>query len=468
MRIVVIIAAACACSAGTHSQSQPLQPPRSDPNAAYAAKAAGYMEARARITGFSGAVLVARNGETLFRSSHGMANHELGVPNTPETRFRLGSAGKQFTAAAILVLEQQGKLKVGDPVDKYLTGWPKAWGAVTVHHLLSHTSGLPRMTTQTLLDVSGLSSEKPGGFRELADVYKPGEEQQPLDAKPGEQFNYSNVGFILLHLIVEKASEQPFCEFLAGSLFSPLGMTNTACEDPSMIVPRRASGYVRSKGALTNAPYADMRSVNGAGSIYSTIDDLVKWDRALASNRILNADATTRLFTPVKNKYAYGWWVQTRFKHPVEWHGGNIPGHVAQITRHPDLQLFIVVFSNIWSGPDRSQVRAISYELAAMALDESYELPREHKEVKLDPATYDAFVGNYAGKDEFAIAREGDRLIYQFPPGNNAFEIVPESADAFFWKNAEYYFTFHRDPNGNVNRVSIRSEGETDVWTKKP
>jgi CubicO group peptidase (beta-lactamase class C family) len=432
----------------------------------FASQAREYMNARARVTGFSGAVLVARKGRTVFRSGYGLANHEFGIPNTPTIKFRLASAGKQFTAAAILLLEQRGKLKVADPVGAYLPNWPKAWEEATIHHLLSHTAGLPRLTTQALMDVSALTRSTVNPFRGVRDLLKPGEDLQPLDSKPGEKFAYSNVGYIVLSMIVEKASGRSFCDFVSGEIFQPLGMINTGCENPDMILKQRANGYVRISETLANAPYVDMRFANGGGSIYSTLDDLLLWDRALYSNRFLQADATERLFAPVRNEYAYGWWVQTKFNRKVEWHGGNVSGFVSQITRYPSEQLFIAVLSNVWSDADRSQVRAISNELSAMALGEDYELPRKHKETKIGTAIYDAYTGEYSGKDKFAIAREGDRLVVQIPPGQTVFEIVPESTTQFFWKGREYYLTFVKDDNGKVTQVVIRNEGETGRWKK--
>ena len=407
------------------------------------------MNARARIMGFNGAVLIAHGGRPIFREAYGLANYEFNIANTPKTKFRLGSVGKQFTAAAILLLEQRGKLKVTDSVSQYLPDWPKAWNAVTIHHLLSHTGGLPVLTTQALLDVSALSNATPKPFRGVRDLFKPGEELQALDFDPGEKFDYSNVGYIVLSMIAEKVSGKSYCDFVSQEIFQPLGMTDTSCEDPATIVTLRASGYLRINDTLTNAPYVDVRYVSGAGSIYSTLDDLLVWDRALESNRLLSPVTTAKLFTPVKNEYSYGWWVQTRFNYKVEWHGGNVSGFVSQITRYPGEQLFIAVLSNVWSGADRSQVRAISNDLAAITLGEAYEFPRKHRENKIERAAYDALVGTYskAGQpdDKFALAREGSKLMMQIPPGRSVFELFAESPTQFFAEGREYFLTVVKD-----------------------
>lgn len=469
VRLVLAILAICSFAACPSFTSSPQSPvPATAPLPQLEGKIAEYMAARARVTGFSGAVLVTREGQVVFRRAFGDANRELAVPNSPETKFRIGSVSKQFTAAAVLLLAQRGSLQVTDPIHKHLPDWPSAWTKVTIHHLLSHTAGLPRLTTQAMLDVSALSATTPIPFRSVRDLFAPGEDLQPLDSEPGERWSYSNVGYIVLGMLVAKVSGQSFCDFVSQAIFQPLEMADSGCEDTSVIIKNRARGYNRVEGSLINAPYVDVGFTGGAGAFYSTVDDLLRWDRALNANALLDAASTAKLFTAVKNEYGYGWWIHTKFNRRVEWHGGNAAGLVAQITRFPNERLFITVLSNVWSALDRSQVRAMSNELAALMLGEPYELPRKHEQRALAPAMYDAYVGEYRGKDVFAIAREGDRLVFQWPPGNTAFEIVPESETQFFWKDREYYLTFDRNPAGQVTDVSIRNEGELARWTKVP
>jgi len=427
-----------------------------------------YMTARSRVTGFSGAVLVAREGQVVYRRAFGEANREFAVANSLETKFRIGSASKQFTAAAVLLLAQRGSLQLTDPISKYLPEWPPAWNKVTIHHLLSHTAGLPRLTTRAMVDVSGLSAATPIPFRTVADLFAPGEELQSLDFEPGERWAYSNVGYIVLGMLVAKVSGQDFCAFVSQEIFQAIDMADSGCEDRTVIVQDLASGYNRVQGNLTNAPYIDVGFTGGAGAFYSTVDDLLRWDRALSAHTLLDTTLTAKLFTTVMNEYGYGWWVQTKFNRRVEWHAGNAPGLVSQITRYPEERLFIAILSNIWSDSNRSQVRAMSNELAALMFGERYELPRRHKQRMLAPASYDACVGEYHGKDVFAIAREGDRLVVQVPPGNTVFVIVPETENQFFWKDREYYLTFERNPTDEVTSVSIRNEGEVGRWTRVP
>lgn len=467
----LVIAVLTICSLAAHPSLAPSQRPpvpATPRQPQLEGKIAEYMEARARITGFSGTVLVAREGQVVFRRAFGDANRELAVPNSPETKFRIGSVSKQFAAAAVLLLAQRGTLQLADPIHMYLPNWPSAWTKVSIHHLLSHTAGLPRLTTRAMLDVSGLSATTPIPFRSLRDLFAPGEELQPLDFEPGKRWSYSNVGYIVLGMLVAKVSGESFCDFVSEAIFRPLEMADTGCEDRSAIIKNRASGYNRVEGALINSPYVDVGFTGGAGAFYSTVDDLLRWDRALDANTLLDAASTAKLFTAVKNEYGYGWWIQTKFNRRVEWHGGNAPGLVSQITRYPEEHLFITILSNVWSAVDRSQVRAMSNELAALMLGEPYELPRRHEQRALAPTTYDAYVGEYRGRDVLAIAREGDRLVVQVPPGNTVFEIVPESGTHFFWKDREYYLTFDRNPAGEITGVSIRNEGELARWTKVP
>ena len=434
----------------------------------FSEKVAEYMQARVRVTGFSGAVLVARDGRPVFREGYGLANHELDVANTPKMKFRLGSVTKQFTAATILLLEERGKLNVADPLNKYLSDWPKAWDQVTLHHLLSHTGGLPKLTTQVLLDVSGLSKAAPSPFGGIRDLHKPGEDLQPLDFKPGEKFAYNNNGYIVLGMVIEKVSGKAYGEFMREEIFRPLGMTDTDCEEPTMILKSRASGYARSDGTIVNAGYVDMRFPGAAGAIFSTVDDLLLWDRMLASDRLLSAGARAKLFTMVKGDYACGWWVQTKFKRKAHWHRGNVSGFIAMIARYPDEGIFIAVLSNV----ERTPVRAVANELAAIVFGEKYEPPRERKETRIEPATFEDCVGKYSKDgqpdDTFAVARDVNKLVMQIPPGHTVFEIFPESPVHFFAKWGEYYLTFVKSDKGNVTHVLIRNEGEESRWTKLP
>lgn len=221
---------------------------------------------------FTGSVLFARDGKVVFSKGYGMANVEFDAANTPQTKFRLGSITKQFTAAAIMLLQERGKLSVQDPICKYVDNCPAAWGEVTIHHVLSHTGGLPNFTSfpdylpKMMLAVTTV---------EMIARFK----DKPLDFKPGEKWNYSNSGYFLLGYIIEKAAGESYESFLQKNIFDPLKMTNTGYDHHDAILMKRATGYSQVNSKKVNSAYLDMTQPYSAGSLYSTVEDLFMWKK---------------------------------------------------------------------------------------------------------------------------------------------------------------------------------------------
>jgi CubicO group peptidase (beta-lactamase class C family) len=247
----------------------------------------------------SGAVLVTKGGSTILSAAYGLANRELGVANTPTTRFRIGSITKQFTAMAVMILQDQGKLQVSDRVGKHLTQVPTTWQGLTIHQLLTHTSGI--MHSWTL-----------PGFNEIAMVPISLDAtlelffDQPLLFEPGSDFLYSGVGYFLLARIVQEVSHQDYDTFLEAQIFSPLGMENTGPDRPSVVLEKRASGYVTQGPQIQNAPWLFAPILTGGGHLYSTVEDLARWDRGLASHALISSEAYAVMYRPDKQNYAYG------------------------------------------------------------------------------------------------------------------------------------------------------------------
>lgn len=411
-----------------------------------------YLNALAGQKRFTGSVLVARDAKVIFTKGYGLANVELDVPNTPQTKFRLGSITKQFTATAILLLQERGKLSVSDPICKYIDNCPAAWSEVTIHHLLSHTGGIPNFTSfpdylpKMMMRVT--TQEMIARFKD-----------KPLDFKPGEKWDYSNSGYFLLGAIIEKVSGESYESFLRKNIFDPLKMTATGYDHFETILKNRATGYSMTMGKMVNSAFIDMTQPYSAGSLYSTVEDLFAWNEALYSGKVLSAKSFEAMTTPVKNNYAYGLGVEPKTSRKIISHGGGINGFATYLARFPDEKITIVVLRNAdygAPGPGR-----IGQDLAAILLGEKYELPKAHIEVHVDPKLLDAYVGKYQLAPNFVltISKEGDQLMAQ-ATGQSKIALFPESETTFFPKVAELSITFMKDATGKVTDLVLHQGGE--------
>ena len=410
-----------------------------------------YMAALVPRDKFSGTILIAHAGDVAFCKGYGMANLEHDVACLPETKFRLGSITKQFTAMAILILQERGKLSVTDKVNKYMPDAPKAWDEITIHYLLTHTAGIPNMTASPdfLKTISNRLT-----LAQLIAKFK----DKPLDFKPGEKFAYSNSGYIVLGQVIETASGKSYASFLREAIFDPLQMRDSGYDNHSQILKHRASGYSRLLGlAPVNAQYIDMSIPHAAGALYSTVDDLLKWDQALESEKLVSKKALDAMFTPFKDNYGYGWAIDRKFGRVRYEHGGGIPGFVTIIERFPAEKFLVVALSNL----ETLRIDKIGDDLAAIALEQPYVVPREPKIAKLDPRVYDSYTGTYEGeladgkgKREFTVSRSGGRLIVQ-PKGQPRLEAIPESETHFYLKPADGLAEFVRATDGSVNTIDF-------------
>lgn len=400
---------------------------------------------------YMGNVRVERDGVTLFSGSYGWANLEWKVPHTPASKFRIGSVTKQFTAAAILLLEERGKLKVEDPVFKYIPTMPEAWKAVTVHQLLSHTSGVPSFTDQPDFKKWALLPETPA--QTLAHI-----RDLPLDFAPGEKFKYSNTGFTLLGWIVELVSGQTYETFLRENIFTPLGMSDSGYDTSATILPQRAAGYVPGPAGLNNAPYVDMHVPHGAGALYSTTGDLVKWTQGLFGGKLLAAASLEKMITPVKSGYAYGLGVLTVKGRKVIQHGGGIEGFNAQLANYPDSKITVVVLANV-NGPAFGELAA---QLGALAFGETVTLSAERKVVEVPAATLRRYVGVYQLNPRITnTVRLTDGGLTVQLSGQAAYPIFPESETKFFLKVVDAQVEFVADGQGKIIHLLQTQGGRT-------
>src|SRR5215475_9369850 len=299
---------------------------------------------------FMGSVLVARGDQILLSKGYGSANLEWQIPNTPSTKFRLGSVTKQFTAASILLLEERGKLKVDDPIKKHLPDAPAAWDKMTIFHVLTHTAGIPNFTSfpdyPSTEAVPTTPEKLVARFRD-----------KPLDFQPGEKWSYSNSGYVLLGYLIEKISGQSYADFVQQNIFTPLGMKDSGYDSNSALIEHRASGYSRGKDGAQNAGFVNMTIPLSAGALYSTTEDLLRWEEGLFGGKVLKPESLARMTTPFKEDYAFGLGVSTNNGHTRISHNGGIQGFNTSLAYYPDDKLVVAVLANM-NGPFADQLAA--------------------------------------------------------------------------------------------------------------
>src|ERR1700730_4717153 len=293
-----------------------------------------YISAEAAHHFFRGAVLVGIKGRTVFEKAYGMSDEEWGAHNTLNTKFRIASLSKQFTGACVLLLQERGGLNVHDPISRYLSGLPEAWQAITIHQLLTHTSGIPNYTSSP--EIAKLNRTGASAQQMIALVA-----DKPLDFTPGTNWSYSNTGYILLGMIIEKASGQPYADFLRSNIFGPLGMADSGYDNARNLIKERASGYEVIDDHLANADFIDMSIPFSAGGIYSTVEDMYRWNEGLTEKgKLLSPDSLKQMFTEYPEAthegqhYGYGVVIsRLKFGKLLYYHGGGVEGFSSSIQR---------------------------------------------------------------------------------------------------------------------------------------
>ena len=364
-------------------------------------------------------------------------------------KFRLGSVTKQFTAASILLLEERGKLNINDPVKKYMPDAPAAWDKVTIFHLLTHTSGIPSFTGFPDYPSSEATPTTP---EKLVARFR----DKPLEFQPGEKWNYSNSGYVLLGYLLEKISGQTYIEFVQQNIFRPLGMNDSGYDSNSVIILHRASGYVPGPHGPLNAGYIHMSIPFSAGSLYSTTEDLLRWEQGLFGGKILSAASLQKMTTPFKSDYALGVGVQTENGRQKISHGGGIEGFNTFLAYYPADKLTVVVLSNInGSAPDD-----IALKLAAIAHGEKVVLSNERKEVTVAPKVLADYPGTYqlAPGVSMDVTLESGQLITQVT-GQGKVPLFAESDTKFFPKVVDAEIEFFRDDKGAVSYLVLHQGG---------
>ena len=398
---------------------------------------------------FSGAVLVAKGDQVLLDKGYGSANLEWNIPNTPATKFRLGSVTKQFTAASVLLLQERGKLAVSDPVSKYLGGLPAAWSKVTIFQLLNHTSGIVNFTSTKEYQTIEPFEKKPLEVTALV-------RDLPLEFESGSRFNYSNTGYVLLGALIEKVSGESYDVFVRKNIFEPLGMKDSGYDWNTAILPNRAAGYARGKKGMTNAGFINMSIPHGAGALYSTTGDLLRWQRGLYEGKLLSPASLEAMTTPYRSGYGFGLGIQQKDGGKEVGHGGGIEGFATEVRYRMADKISVIVLSNV----EGSELESLTASLAATARGATYVLPSERKDIALSAEQMAAIAGTYKMPDgrRLWLRVSGAGMTTQME-GQGVLPIYAESADKLFLRKVDAQLALNRDAAGKVEAVTLLQGG---------
>jgi CubicO group peptidase (beta-lactamase class C family) len=407
-----------------------------------------FAKAEFTVKEFNGTVLVMQKGKAIYKKSFGMADREWNIPNTAETKFRIGSVTKQFAASCILLLADEGKLSVDDYLNKYISDYPKG-DSITIHMLLNHTSGIKNYTD---LPEFWPKSALPLGTAEMIALFK----NKPLDFSPGTNWNYSNSGYFLLGVIVEKVSGKNFTSFLTENIIQKIGLKNTSMDRLDSVLAFRARGYSKNSAAVwQQAMYISMEAPYSAGAMVSTVEDLYLWTKALHSNRVISAAATQKMITPYKNNYGYGIGIDSLKTHKRVSHNGGIPGFASYLGYFPDDDLCVVVISN-----NESNSTKLGIALSSIMFDLPVQKPYVPKEVKIDAAILDQYIGKYIATGPIELIKKENKL-YRHRDGAADIELKPESNTRFFYAdNSDRFIEFEVDKAGKVIRSWFIGSGD--------
>lgn len=400
------------------------------------------------------AVIVVRDGEVIYRKGQGMANLELGVPIEPDMVFRLGSLTKQFTTVAILMLAEQGKLSLDDPITKFLPDYPTHDYLITVEHLLTHTSGIKSYTSMPEWSPLWRTDFT---VEELIGLFK----DQPMVSAPGKNWAYNNSGYVLLGAIIEKATGQTYEGFLHQNIFEPLGMKQSYYDNPTRVIPRRVAGYEKDSDGYVNAAYLSMTQPYAAGALASTVDDLALWDAALYTDRLLKqktlerAHVSHKLADGSSTEYGFGWEISEYAGHRFIEHGGGILGFRTRAIRIPDDRVFVAALSNN-GGAHPTQ---LAFKIAALVIGQPYNEPVP---AELSPEVLALYEGSYQinALEEIRITREDDHFFFQYGEGARV-EVIPLSPDEFFFKHMSTERLLFRSDGNKI--IAVEARGRTSI-----
>jgi CubicO group peptidase (beta-lactamase class C family) len=401
------------------------------------------------------ALVVVKNGEIVKAKGYGLASVELKVPVTPETIFQSGSVGKQFTSTLVMMLAEEGKIGIDDPISKYLPDAPEIWKGITVRHLLTHTSGISNNLYRQINMRQDYTEDEL--LKKIASI--------PLDFQPGERWRYSNPGYILLGIIVGKVTGKFYGDVMREKIFAPLGMTTARVINEEDIIPNRAAGYRLVNGELKNQQWVAPRlNTTADGSLYMTVLDLAKWDAALYGEKLLKRASLDMMWTPVKltgdkiHPYGFGWSLGEVRGHRIVGHGGAWQGFTSYISRYVNDKFTVVALTNL-VGQDPGTIVSTVAGLYNPELQ-----PVERKAIKLDAKVFDPYVGDYQLNPSvnISVSREEDKFYVQVT-GQPKVEMLAESDTKFFLRVVDAQITFVKDDKGQVTHLILNQNGEIEA-----
>jgi len=407
------------------------------------------------------AVIVVDGGKTIFRKGYGIANLEHGIPVTPETVFAIGSMTKQVTAVATLLLVEDGKLSLGDPIGKYLPAYATHRDSITVEHLLTHTSGIPDYTREQEFYQHACDEVT---LEAVVDSF----EDRELLFEPGERWSYSNSGYVLLGAIVEAVSGTTYEEFLRQRIFEVAGMTSTQIGDASRIIEGRATGYQAGDDGWVNARLPSMSQYSSAGAIWSTVDDLARWNAALVEGRIIDREMLERAWSRYElddgsfTSYGYGWGVGEWQADRVIEHNGGMAGFRSDGVWIPDHGLYVALLTNA------SGTIPEPYFVARKVATEALGQPWEPQAVALGAETLSRYPGVYRtdANTPMVVRLDGDRLFTQWAGGEKV-RAIPRSETELFYEGSFRHLSMEIDAAGEVRSMTIHDFGTDPVVARR-
>jgi CubicO group peptidase (beta-lactamase class C family) len=405
---------------------------------------------------FTGTVLVARGDEVLLNKGYGLAQREWMIANTPDTKFRLASVSKQFTAAAILRLVDRGQLKLDVPVSLYLADTPASWAEVTTRHLLTHSSGIPNYTDFETFQQFNRHEHAPKALYALF-------RDKPLDFKPGDASRYSNSGYAVLGLLIEARSGKRYESFLRDEIFTPLAMLDSGYAHGEALIAKRAAGYTQPGKTIANAAYTHMSVPYAAGGLYSTTGDLLKWHRGLYEGRLLSAASLRQMTTVAKDDFAMGLIVRDEAGGPVYFHAGGIFGFSTFLQYAPRARLTIAVLGNL----EQARSQHLTALLSRVASGQAVTLIHERTVDSLPSHRLAEYEGAYQLDTDtrlWIVAR--DRALWVRINNAAWTQVLPQSEQLFFAPDDVTELRFTRNRDGAVQSLTLSGVPGDKTWTR--